>query len=286
MGGGSGVDAAVDGLDVEDEWQFEVEEAEPATEVASKNQRTPVPFPTEPPEGGTWREYFQRVKAQRLSDRADVQNAPSYPVARFPIPPERLSAAPKKAYKAALALGMEIGIRATLIYHPVEYMVGDGKQKKDGTQAMRGDVKKAETLEYRVEIVARRSEYRYGFHATWSDGGFVDAACNDRAVGFPREAWFDYKPIKPPWVKGMVPSAYERMVEQAERVSNQRHVDYNDGQVFVWRAELFKSATDFLAWLTDWMVLTIPGYERPIPKTKKKPEPEAPALAANEWSAA
>ena len=159
---------------------------------------------------------------------------------------KKLPASPKKVLKTVTALGWTLlGAQESVVHYAVVLMASDGKKKADGTQALKGDVKTAEHDKKFLTLSVVDPTHQVGFVSTWIDGKFDHAISHD-PVGFPREMFFDYKPS----VSVVNARGKELALEEAAR----RDAEYNDGVSRIAKTHKMK-ATEFTAWLDDWLSL-------------------------------
>lgn len=197
------------------------------------------------------------------------------------VDPANLGRSPKAVHKKAVNLDWDILLlQQTTTSHAASFMAEDGNPRKDGTQSMKGDLKKAEHEQTHLFMAAADQKNGLGFIATWHDGKWKDAIVRD-PVGLPTELYVDYTLS--------AERKKELGVTEAEKRASDRDYDYNDGHFHTFNQKLIAPAREFTDWLDDWLRIVNPDK---APKPKAAPAPvETPAqitdamLAGNEWSA-
>lgn len=162
------------------------------------------------------------------------------------LTPEKLPPSPKKLMLTINALGWEIlGAREAVVHYAAALMMNDGTVRKDGTKALKGEVKSPECDEKILHVSVVDPTHQIGFTVTWVNGRF-DHAIGYDPVGFLRECYFNYKP------KNYVIKALgkTRALESAERYD----ADYNDATSYLSKTHKMK-ATEFSTWLNDWLAV-------------------------------
>lgn len=178
------------------------------------------------------------------------------------IDPGTLTRSPKGLLSHIAPLNWSVTFSSSRTHHDPVFILKDGKEKKDGTRSLAGDLLYAEKEVTHLLIAAVDNRYRVGFIAQWHDNGFGNAMVQD-PIGIPRENYVDYWKAK----EGPRPVA-----------------DYNDGSSRVEHRFLFTKMGDFETWIDDWIKIIAPeSYVEPKPKAVKKTKDEQ-LLDGTEWA--
>lgn len=255
--------------------------------------------------GLTAEEYMREYADQRsawLAERAGVPvDEDDEPVVggvtTVTIPNHKIGAgelgiAPKKAFNAALALGLDVQAWLTVgDVSPVLYLA-DSKEGNKKTYSA-GDVRYEGYVARRYTVEARHPEHALGFRASYMGKGAEGSTAAFQAarvadpVGIVRPNEVDYTVDKNRakelnWTE-------ERRIQ--EGMAMNRRV--NDGTTRLVHDHTFQSGGDFSLWVDEWLALLAPDAKRMTPK-KKAPaveqEPSAPPtdaalLAGQDWAA-
>lgn len=187
--------------------------------------------------------------------------------------------AAKKVISAAESMGFTVETREFAYRTPETHYATTTDSHKEG------DIKTPAKEVPGLQVIGYRTEARLGFDATYA-GGFKTARILD-PVGTFRELAADYS--YGPKAAGQ----YGYSVDHAAKLTARRNAEYNDGaqlRVYEWYAG---NATDFYAWIDEWLKMLksehppISAKPRTPRKTKeeKAVEREATILDGGDWSA-
>lgn len=186
---------------------------------------------------------------------ANDDDTPKFTVtsSRMDVDPKTVSDSPKKTLKAVAALKWKVlGIQETITHHEPTLQMSDGKVKKDGSQALKGDVKTAAHDDTHIFITVTNPTRQVGFQASWVGGRFEGVTMHD-PIGFPRELFCDY-----------TPSAERKKTLGAKvaiELAEGYNFDYNDGVSRLAKTHYTTVAGEFTAWLDDWLNLATKNEE-------------------------
>jgi hypothetical protein len=204
---------------------------------------------------------------------------------------EKLGISPKKAFNAAVALGLEVQAWLTVgDVSPVLYMADSKEGNKTSYSA--GDVRYEGYVARRYTVEARHPEHALGFRASYMGKGAEGSTAAFQAarvadpVGIVRPNAVDYT-VDKNRAKELNWSE-ERRIQ--EGMAMNRRV--NDGTTRLVHDHTFQSGGEFSLWIDEWLTLLAPDAKRMTPK-KKAPAADAPPepatdavlLGGQEWAA-
>lgn len=133
---------------------------------------------------------------------------------------------------------------------------------------------------------------RLGFTATWTGVDDPKKPAGQKTGSFLCATVFDPYGIPVELQASYAPSKYQNDTfgeTKAERTAGSRAYEYNDGEEVDQLSRFMGSATEFSAWLDEWLTMLAPTHKKLSKKTKEKapavPIDQGIALIGNgEWS--
>jgi hypothetical protein len=210
--------------------------------------------------GITWRDYFERLRAE--SDSIDVPDTVTTLIAVDDNPVRTGLGSGVKKVLAAVEGWPDVRLRRSRVHVSDEYLKADSTKKVEGQPVKRrGDlVKPAHDVDY-WWLLAAAPAARTALRAGWKEGvtpkggrsfTFVSARCAD-PLGMPFELFVDYSPSandlkqakdEPEWAHA---ERVARVRFEAERMDR----EYNTGESWLNRDVVFKAFGEFEAWLRE-----------------------------------
>jgi hypothetical protein len=225
--------------------------------------RTPVPFPSEAPEGfADWRAFFRTAKESvRAAEEDELDDSTPQVRARREGDVADLVRGPKKVAQTALSLGWPVKVEVIEVYVPPVLF------KSTTDDHRRGDVRYEEKRLTWWTLTALAPGLPLGFHAAYLEtetakggrGFTFDAARAADPVGMPTPLGHHYKAGKPQRLdKRETAESLAARQREMEAVAARANATYNDAADYLEHRPLFTSAKDFDLWLSDWAAMLTP----------------------------